>query len=282
MRVAQRWIRDEVIVLLGISSYTYTWAIGVRGYSPNQPMTACGLLERAADLGVSVVQIADNLPLHEMPGAQLDALEGHAQALGLALEVGTRGIEPDHLRAYLRLAQRMHSPLVRVVVDTDKHHPSPSEVTTALSHVVAEFQRAGVLLTLENHDRFKSRTLVDIIQSIGSANVGICLDTVNSFGALEGPEAVLDALGPLTVNVHIKDFAMVRASHQMGFVIEGRPAGTGQLDVPWLLRRLRELGRDPNLILELWTPPQSTTAETIALEGAWAAQSIVNLRSYSG
>jgi 3-oxoisoapionate decarboxylase len=269
-------------VLLGISSYTYTWAIGVRGHPPDRPMSACDLLERAAGLGVAVVQIADNLPLHEMPGSELDALEGHARALGLVLELGTRGIEPDHLRTYLRLAEQLHSPLVRVVVDTTRHHPSPSEVTNALSQVVAEFQRAGVLLALENHDRFKARTLVDIIRSTGSANVGICLDTVNSFGALEGPEAVLDALGPLTVNVHIKDFAVVRASHQMGFVIEGRPAGTGQLDVSCLLRRLRELGRDPNLILELWTPPESTTAETIAREGAWAVQSIANLRSYAG
>lgn len=245
-------------------------------------MTACDLLERAAGLGVAVVQIADNLPLHEMPGSELEALGVYARALGLSLEVGTRGIEPDHLRTYLRLAEQFHSLLVRVVVDTAEQRPSPSEVISALSRVVPEFERAGVFLALENHDRFRARTLVDIIRSTGSPNVGICLDTVNSFGALEGPEAVLETLGPLTVNVHVKDFAVVRADHQMGFAIEGRPAGLGQLDTSWLLRRLRELGRDPNLVLELWTPPEATLGETIAKEQVWAIQSIANLRSFVG
>ena len=48
----------------GLSSYTYTWAVGVPGYSPARPLTLVQLLERAASLSVSVVQIADNLPLH--------------------------------------------------------------------------------------------------------------------------------------------------------------------------------------------------------------------------
>lgn len=108
--------------------------------------------------------------------------------------------------------------------------------------------------------------------------LGICLDTVNSFGALEGPDVVVRTLGPWTVNLHIKDFGVTRASHQMGFAIEGRPAGQGQLDVPWLLNTLRSLDRDVNAILELWTPPDPTLSETIAREGAWAAESVAYLR----
>jgi hypothetical protein len=49
--------------------------------------------------------------------------------------------------------------------------------------------------------------------------------------------------------------------------------------VPWLLERLRALGRDPNAILELWTPPGTTLEETIAREGEWAEESIRYLRS---
>ena len=40
----------------GLSSYTYTWAVGVPGYSPHRPLTLVQLLERAASLSVSVVQ----------------------------------------------------------------------------------------------------------------------------------------------------------------------------------------------------------------------------------
>jgi hypothetical protein len=65
----------------------------------------------------------------------------------------------------------------------------------------------------------------------------------------------------------------------MGFVVEGRPAGQGRLDVPWLLERLRAAGRDANAILEQWPPPEATTHQTIAKEKAWARQSVSYLRT---
>jgi hypothetical protein len=65
----------------------------------------------------------------------------------------------------------------------------------------------------------------------------------------------------------------------MGFTIEGRPAGQGRLNVPWLLEELGALGLDPNVILELWTPPEKTLPATIAKEDAWAIASVEYLRT---
>ena len=57
---------------LGISSYTFSWAVGIPGYpQPLQPLTALALLDRASELGVGVVQIADNLPLDALPPLKL-------------------------------------------------------------------------------------------------------------------------------------------------------------------------------------------------------------------
>ncbi|MGE5603786.1 MAG: sugar phosphate isomerase/epimerase family protein [Nitrososphaerales archaeon] len=267
---------------IGISSYTYSWAVGVPGDPPPEPMTAADLLRQASELGVAVLQIADNLPLHALPEHELAALRGQADALGISIELGVRGIAPTYLRSYLRLAQDFGSSLLRVVVDSPGHSPDAAEVVGVLKQMMPEFERAGVVLAIENHDRFRAQVLANLIHQVGSANLGVCLDTVNSFGALEGPEVVLDTLGPLVVNVHVKDFAVVRASHQMGFIIEGRPAGEGQLNVPWLLGRLARYGRSPNLILEQWTPPEATVAETVAKERAWARLSIGYLRSCLG
>jgi hypothetical protein len=44
----------------GISSYTFTWAIGVSGKEPLKPMTVFELIEKAVELQVPVVQLADN------------------------------------------------------------------------------------------------------------------------------------------------------------------------------------------------------------------------------
>ncbi len=265
---------------LGIGSYTYPWAIGIAGHPPDRPLTAADLLKKAADLGVGVVQICDNLPLDRMGEQDLNALAADARARGIAIEVGTRDIRPDHLRIYLALARRLGSPILRVVVDAEEHRPSPDEVVALLTPLLPEFERAGVCLAIENHDRFAARVLAGIVDRLGSAHVGVCLDTVNSFGALEGPEAVVEALAPFTVNLHVKDFEIHRAGSQLGFTVEGRPAGQGRLNVPWLLERLRAAGRDPNAILELWTPPAADLPATIAREDTWARESIAALRQW--
>ena len=223
---------------LGLSTYTYTWSIGVPGRLPALPMTALGLLDRAHQLGVRVVQMADNLPLDQLSPEALDAFETCARERGIAVEVGTRGIAPEHLRRYLGLAERFGSPILRVVIDTATHHPSPREVVEVLTPLQPEFERAGITLAIENHDRFPALVLAGMVRQLGDWT-GVCLDTVNSFGALEGPQVVLDALGPLTLNLHVKDFTIFRASHMMGFTIEGRPAGQGKLDIPWLLAELK-------------------------------------------
>lgn len=78
----------------------------------------------------------------------------------------------------------------------------------------------------------------------------------------------------------MKDFQIFRPTHRKGFVVEGRPAGQGQLNVPWLLAELRAKGRDPNAILELWPPPEATVHESIAKENAWAVESVRYLRQF--
>lgn len=264
---------------LGIGTYAYAWALGVPQYMPVHPMTATAFLDRVASLGVHVAQIADNLPLHALTPAELDALEAQARMLGIQIEVGTRGIDPDHLTTYRALAVRFGSPILRVVVDTATHHPSPDEIVALLRRQMPDFERDGVTLAIENHDRFKVAVLADIIDRVGSPNIGICLDTVNSFGSLEGPAAVVAVLGPHVVNLHVKDFTIRRHDHNMGFTLTGTPAGQGQLDLPWLLAELGRHGRDFNAILELWPAPEADIDATIAKEDAWAVESVAYLRT---
>ena len=225
-----------------------------------------------------VVQFCDNLPLVLLDARDLDAFEERARSLQLAIELGTRGLAPGNLRANLRLAARLGSPFLRLVIDNHGDEPGPEEAVSRLKPFMPEFADAGVKLALENHDRFPAHTLAWMVGQLGVDHAGICLDTVNSFGALEGPEAVINTLGPHVLNLHVKDFTIQRVSHQMGFTVEGCAAGRGRLDVPWLLERLRAHGRDVNAILELWTPPAGTLEATIAREAAWAEESIAWLR----
>ena len=60
----------------------------------------------------------------------------------------------------------------------------------------------------------------------------------------------------------------------LGFVVEGRPAGEGMLDIPALLALLQAHGRDPNAIVELWPPAEATLDDTIDKERRWVEESV--------
>jgi sugar phosphate isomerase/epimerase len=263
----------------GLGSYACAWAIGVPGYPVEQPLDALGFVQLAHELGFSLVQIADNLPLHTLSDREQALLLEHTRAQNLTVELGTRGIQRGQLETYLRLAQTFCSRILRVVVDSHNHHPSPDDVIRCIGAVLPQFESANVTLAIENHDRFTTRTLAGIITTLASPSVGICLDTVNSFGSLERPEVVIDALAPYTVNLHLKDFDIRRADHNMGFAIFGTPAGQGRLDIPGLIRQLKQHGRCQTAVLELWPAPEQTIDVTIAKERLWLRQSAAYLHS---
>lgn len=267
-------------MLIGIGSYTYPWAVGMAGMPAlNNSLTPLALIEKAVLLGVSVVQICDNMPLDCLTIPDLRLLVDTASAAGIRLEVGTRGCQPDHLLCYLAYAEQCHSPLLRIVLDTANDQPSLDEVVRRLCSVRRDFTHAGIRVAIENHDRFRAAEFAEIVQRVGPEFAGICLDTVNSFGALEGPDVVVRTLAPWVINLHVKDFTVSRVPSQLGFLIEGRPAGQGRLDIPWLISTLGGVQYEMSAILELWTPPAAHIEETIINENQWAQAGVAYLRT---
>jgi 3-oxoisoapionate decarboxylase len=266
---------------LGISSYTFVWAVGVPGYeAPRAALNYEGLLTKATELGVKVVQIADNMPLDRLSSLERDYLAGQARERGLLIEVGTCGFNPILLEHYLEIATCLDSPFVRVVMNTGGKHVTADQAVNVLNQVLPAFRRQNVCLAIENHDRLAAKSLAEIIERAGGEGVGICLDTANSLGCGEDVWTVLRSLSQWIVNVHIKDFTARRLPHQKGFVIEGCPAGQGVLDLPALFAELRRTPHELNAILELWPSPENSLEASIAKENVWARQSIDVLRQF--
>ena len=265
---------------IGISSYTFTWAIGVTNNMPANPLSAFGLIDKAKVLGINLVQIADNLPLDAMSEDELSRFLAYAMTHDVSVQPGTAGTEPGHLKRYLEIALACGSNIVRTIPDTKERKPSVEEIIQDLKAVAPQYRRSNVRIALENHDRFRCEDLVAIVRSVGEDTVGICLDTVNSFGALEGPSYVIEKLLPYTFNVHIKDFTIFREYHKMGFRIEGRPAGKGMLLIEPLLQKLNSSRPEVDAILELWTSPEVELYETIDKEDRWAVESVQYLKSF--
>jgi len=263
---------------LGLSSYTFGWAVGVPGHAPARPLDEHGLLDQCCEHGVKLLQIGDNLPLHTFDEARLARLAERAASEGVQLEVGARRLTLERVTEYATTARRLGAKLMRFVIDDADYHPTPDAVVAELLECVPMLD--GLKLGIENHDRFTAATLREMIESAGSDRIGVCLDTANSLGAGEGLDTVLRELGPLTVNLHIKDFHITRVPHLMGFNVDGRPAGKGFLDVPRLLQQLAPFQRCKTAVLELWTPPELRLEDTIAKEAAWAVQSLEFLKPF--
>lgn len=265
---------------LGISSWAYPWAVGWADPKPAVPMTAMGLLEKARDLGVGLVQIADNFPLDKLTVQELKQLRDAADAWGIALEVGTRGIAPAHLLKFLGIARILCSSLVRTLPGLPgKYCPEPAEMIASINEVLPEFIQAGVKIALENHEPLLSSDFAWTVKQINHPNVGVTMDLANVIAALEAPQQAAQNLVPYIVNLHIKEFDVVRGAGLMGLSVIGRPAGQGKLRIEWLMELIEKAGKTPTVVIELWTPFVEDIDKTVALEDDWACQSIAYLKT---
>ena len=96
---------------LGLSSYTFGWAVGVRGHEPARPLDEHGLLDRCRERGVKLLQIGDNLPLHLFDEARLERLAMRAAQEGVQLEVGARRLTLERVDQYAAIARRLGAKL---------------------------------------------------------------------------------------------------------------------------------------------------------------------------
>jgi sugar phosphate isomerase/epimerase len=220
------------------------------------------LLDWAAEHDVDTIQFCENLPW------PFDRLIPE----GINIETGCRGIG-DHLLSHLELATRTQSPFVRLVIDDRDDHPSLEEAIERLKPFAQQFRNNGVILAIENHDRFPAANLRAAVEELGTDAIGIVLDTANSLGCLEGTETVVTHLGPVTVNLHVKEVTAIRKPDMLGFDIIGAPLGEGQIAWPAVISQL------PNLrsaTLEQWVPPSH---DALVKELRWASQGIQILKT---
>jgi sugar phosphate isomerase/epimerase len=226
------------------------------------------------------VQFGPNLSLSKVSDQQLLAIVDYAGDAEIELEIGTRGVNPQRLRAQLELAARLDCKLVRTVPELeDGSAPSHAGLVECLGKIIPDLERHRIRLALENGN-LPAQDLADTLDAFASPWLGVTLDTANSLAIPEGTRHVVKALARHTMCFHVKDFVVERVWHRMGFVVEGRPAGRGQMDLPWILRELDSAGADANAILELWPPQGADLQATTALEQEWAEESIRYLRQY--
>ena len=261
---------------IGLSSYAFFWQLSE---TVSSPLSIHQALERTAALGVDLFQICDYAPLEAMTDAELEAVRATADRLGISLELGTKGIRPEHLRKFLHFAGILGSALLRTMFNVPGHAPTADEAAAIFTEVLPEFEAAGVKIAVETYEQVPTSRILEVIRRVDSPYLGICSDPANTVAALEMPREVIDAVAPYVLNMHIKDFAFSRKEGWVGFTYSGAPLGEGLLDYDYMAGKFQPKERNINQIVEHWLPWQDSEAETIRLENQWTQQSIEFLRS---
>jgi sugar phosphate isomerase/epimerase len=267
-------------MIFGISSWSFPWSVGVReGPQPENMLSALGLVKKAAELEVGLLQIADNLPLENLSSSELNELKEIADKNGVKLEVGTKGIDSEHLLKFLKIAEFLESPILRTLPAIFGVKEEASVIERNIIKVLPEFQKAGVTIVLENQEAYKAKEYSEIIRKIDDPHFRICLDLANALGAMEGPYYVFKELGALTGNFHFKDVKVIRSKTLMGFTIVGTASGKGEIPINWVLTNFKELNITPNIIIEMWPEWQGDINSTIEHEKIMVKESVEFMRS---
>ncbi|MGV9854935.1 sugar phosphate isomerase/epimerase family protein [Streptomyces sp. NPDC003442] len=261
---------------IGLSTYAFFWRTSPKA---PRPLTLADMLRSTHDLGVGVLQICDYPSIETYRDEELAELRTMAEALGIRLELGTRGIRPGHLLRYLELAEKLGASFVRSMLNTHDHRPAVPEAVELLREAVPGYAARGVTLGLETYEQISTDDLLAVVTAVDSPHLGVCLDPGNSVARLERPADVIDRTAPYVVNIHVKDFAFTRRDGWVGFTLAGCPLGEGLLDYDRMIAAVRPEEKGVHQIVEHWLPWQGGFEETARLEDQWTRQCVRTLNT---
>ncbi|WP_213813785.1 sugar phosphate isomerase/epimerase [Glaciihabitans sp. dw_435] len=262
--------------MIGLGTYAFFWQ---HSSEAPDPIGLPEMLRRTRALDADLFQICDYEAITAFSADQVRDIKREADDLGITLELGTRGVLPEHLATYLALSEALGVTTVRSMINTAEHKPTLGEAEQLLGRALPAYEAAGVTLALETYEQVHSRDLVSLVEAVGSSNLGICLDPANSVAALENPVDVIDRCAPYVKNMHVKDFAFTRRGGWVGFTLEGAQLGTGLLDYDHLMTTITPEARGINRVIEHWLPWQDSFEETVRMENLWNSTNLAYIRS---
>jgi sugar phosphate isomerase/epimerase len=259
--------RCNTPIRLGLGSYALRWTL-----RDQDPVKSCRqLITTTAELGLDLVQIADNVALLDLEVPQRRELKALAGDAGVSVEVGTRSYRAGDFRRMLRIADTFGSRHVRVVgVDLRR-------LEELLGRVKTDVAAWGGLVVVENYFPVRTANLLQVLGDVGDW-VGTCADTANSIPAGEWPLETLAGLLPFAYYVHIKDYQFVPGPDAIGWTLIGTPLGTGQQEVGAIVQAAATAPHRPDLVIEHWLPWMGSQCATSRAERDWVERGVSMLR----
>jgi sugar phosphate isomerase/epimerase len=254
-------------VRLGIDLFS----IRSQGWSPFEYLDYC------SKLGAKVVHFSEIRFIGSLEDDHLRKVRGHAEPLGIEIEIGMRSICPtstmfdakagtaeEQLTRMLRAAHVVGSPIVRCVLGSAADRKSEGGIDARIDDTVKVLRNvrsrvldSGLKIAVENHaGDMQARELKRLIEEAGPDFVGACIDSGNPLWALEDPHLTLDTLAPYVLTSHVRDSAVWRVPE--GAAVAWVRMGEGNVGIDEYVQKYRRLCAGRALSLEvIVTPPRT-------------------------
>jgi len=248
-------------IKLGMHTYTLhlsglgeSW--GFEGaYEFERTINLMQLMDMAVEWGLDGLHIT-NVDLESLAPARLAEVKAAAEAHGLYLEYNVSFNAPSDPRVNstvkdaLMNGKAMGADLVKFSLDIERPRPLYStcfhpDVMRQLSDRYDEFkaniplmEELGLTMSIENHCDTYADEVIWLIRQLNHPDVGACVDTINSFVVLEGPEECVEKMAPYANCCHFCDNKLVVDPDGTHFI--GVSIGKGDIDCAKVLRTLKE------------------------------------------
>jgi len=245
-------------VKLAIDSYCYHRYYGdvYAGLQklPATTMTVWDFLKRAKRLGVAGVSLEScyfpSLPddLLKRLRDTLDAYEfesvwawGHPSGLCS----GTNREAARDLVCHIGYAKKLGARVMRIVGGSWRNRPTSwaihkRRLASMLKKLLPAAEDHGIVLAIENHVDMTADQIVELITTIDSPWLRVCLDTGNNVRLHEDPVMVAEKLAPFTRATHIKDVWGEPGAPKDFASWPSVPLGKGVVNIPKVLEHLRK------------------------------------------
>jgi sugar phosphate isomerase/epimerase len=253
---------------VGIDSYCYHRYFGEIYPDQEDPgvrWTFQDFVNRAAELDVDGVSLESCFFESLAPGylseikASLDE-KGMERVLAWGhpdgLEAGRNEDAWREMNDLIPKARFMGADIMRIVASSlmfrnEPHGPQIEAIVKMLKESVKIAAECSVVLAIENHIDYTSAEIEEILQRVGSDVLKVNFDTGNTLRMMEDPVAAARRLGPYTVATHTKDLDACRhVRPEEWYFFSSVPVGTGLIDMPGVVRALKESGYEGVLAVE--------------------------------
>ncbi|SAK48620.1 Xylose isomerase-like TIM barrel [Caballeronia pedi] len=254
---------------LAIDSYSYHRYFGEvyagLEQDPGIRITMQGFVDRAKELGVSGVSL-ESCFLPNPTSDEVTKLRNQLDSFGLervwawghpsGLRSGAAPEEVADLKRHTEIAAAVGAKVMRIccggrrtrIEDWKQHKAS---LVPLLSDAARHARRHGVVLAIENHIDLFADELVELIETVDSPALGVCLDTANNLRLLEDPAVAIEKLAPYARATHVKDIAAKGGNPREFAFWPSVPVGQGLIDIPRAFNELRKHGYTGLLALEI-------------------------------